>query len=123
MQDHPSNPANAVSRRQFLKNSTVIAASAAAAASFPSVLSAQNKQSINAVIIGVGGRGKGAGRDFTEAAKAAEVEGKIVGVADIFPEAAAKAGESYGVPAEKCFSGFDAYEKAIALPGVNYVIL
>src|SRR5512147_14952 len=106
MQDHSTIPATAVSRRQFLKSSTVLAASAAAVASFPSVLSAQNKQAINAVIIGVGGRGKGAGRDFTEAAKAAEVEGKIVAVADIFPDAATKAGESFGLPADKCFSGF-----------------
>jgi myo-inositol 2-dehydrogenase/D-chiro-inositol 1-dehydrogenase len=123
MQDHPINPADAVSRRQFLKSSTVIAASAAAAVSFPSVLSAQNKQPINAVIIGLGGRGSGAGRDFTEAAKAAGVEAKIVGVADIFPEAAQKAVDNFGVPADKCFSGFDAYQKVLALPGVNYAIL
>jgi len=123
MQNHPINPANAVSRRQFLKSSTVIAASAAAAVSFPSVLSAQNKQPINAVIIGLGGRGSGAGRDFTEAAKAAGVEAKIVGVADIFPEAAQKAVDNFGVPADKCFSGFDAYQKVLALPGVNYTIL
>ena len=43
-----------------------MAASAAAVASFPSVLRGQSKQPINAVIIGLGGRGSGAGRDFTE---------------------------------------------------------
>jgi len=123
MQDYTSNPSPAVSRRQFLKHSTVIAASAAAAASFPSVLSAQGKQPINAVIIGLGGRGSGAGRDFTEALKATGVEGKIVGAADIFPEAAKRAADNFGVSAENCFSGFDAYEKVIALPGVSYVIL
>jgi predicted dehydrogenase len=123
MQDHSTNSASAVSRRQFLKSSSLIAASAAAAVSFPSFVNAQNKPSINAVIIGVGGRGSGAGRDFTEAAKAAGVEGKIVGVADIFPEAAKKAVETFGVPEDKCFSGFDAFQKALALPGVNYAIL
>ena len=77
MQEHSINPFSAVSRRQFLKRSSLIAASAAAAASFPSVLNAQDKQAINAVIIGVGGRGSGAGRDFTEASKAAGRTGLV----------------------------------------------
>jgi myo-inositol 2-dehydrogenase / D-chiro-inositol 1-dehydrogenase len=123
MQDHPTSPVSAVSRREFLRSSTLVAATAAAAVSFPSVLSAQNKQPINAVIIGLGGRGSGAGRDFNEAAKAAGVEAKIVGVADIFPEAARKGAETFGVPEDKTFSGFDAYQKVLALSGVNYAIL
>jgi myo-inositol 2-dehydrogenase / D-chiro-inositol 1-dehydrogenase len=123
MQDHLNNAATAVSRRHFLKRSTLAAASAAAVVSFPSVLRAQNKQPFNAVIIGLGGRGSGAGRDFTEAVKATGVEGKIVGVADIFPEAARKGADTFGLPADKAFSGFDAYQKVLALPDVNYVIL
>jgi len=123
MQDNSTSPSNAVSRRQFLKSSTILAASAAAAASFPSVLSAQNTQTINAVIIGLGGRGGGAGGNFLEAAKAAGVEGKIVAVADIFPDAAKSGVQKFGVPEDKCFSGFDGYEKALAVPGVNYAIL
>ena len=123
MQDRSSNPANAVSRRQFLKSSSLLAASAAAAASFPSVLSAQSNQPINAVIIGLGGRGSGAGRDFTEAAKVVGAQAKIVAVADIFPEAAKSGTKNFEVPEDKCFSGFDAYEKALAVPGVNYAIL
>jgi predicted dehydrogenase len=31
--------------------------------------------------------------------------------------------DNFGVPADKCFSGFDAYQKVLALPGVNYTIL
>ena len=123
MQDHSTSPSNAVSRRQFLKSSSLLAASAAAVASFPSVLSAQNSQSINAVIIGLGGRGGGAGGNFLEAAKAAGVEAKIVAVADIYPDAAKSGVQKFGVPEDKCFSGFDAYEKALAVPGVNYAIL
>ena len=80
------------------------------------MLSAQSSQPINAVIIGLGGRGSGAGQDFLEAAKAAGVDGKIVGVADIFPEAARKGAEMFGVPGDKCFSGFDAYQKVLACP-------
>jgi myo-inositol 2-dehydrogenase / D-chiro-inositol 1-dehydrogenase len=87
------------------------------------VLSAQNNQQINAVIIGLGGRGGGAGGNFLEAGKAAGVEAKIVAVADIFPDAAKGGVRNFSVPEDKCFSGFDAYEKALAVPGVNYAIL
>jgi predicted dehydrogenase len=123
MQEYSTKSSSAFSRRQFIKSSTLIAASAAAAASFPSVLRGQSNKPINAVIIGLGGRGGGAGVNFLEAGKAAGVEAKIVAVGDIFPEQARRGIESFGVPADKCFSGFDAYEKALAVPGVNYVIL
>jgi len=123
MQDQSTNPSNAVSRRQFLKHSSILAASAAAAVSFPSVLGAQNNQAIRAVVVGVGGRGSGAGQNFLEAGKAVNADVKIIGVADLFPEAARKGVELFGVPEDKCFSGFDAYQKAIGLPEVNYVIL
>jgi myo-inositol 2-dehydrogenase / D-chiro-inositol 1-dehydrogenase len=117
-----SNQSSAVSRRQFLKSSTIAAASAAVV-SFPSVVHAQAKKPINAVIIGLGGRGGGAGGDFLEACKNLEVEGKIVAVADIFPGQANHGQESYKLPADRCFSGFDAYKKALEVPGVNYAIL
>lgn len=120
---HPTPTSPAVSRRQFLKTSSFATASAAAAVSFPAILHAQSKQSINAIIIGMGGRGGGAGGNFLEAAKVAGVEAKIVAVADIFPEQARRGKDSFGVPEDKCFSGFDAYVKALAVPDVNYAIL
>jgi predicted dehydrogenase len=123
MQDHASNQNPAISRRQFIKSSSLVAASAAAAVSFPAVLNAQGKQAINAVIIGMGGRGGGAGGNFLEACKIAGVDGKIVAVADIFASQANRGKDAYGVPADKCFSGFDAYKKALAVPSVNYAIL
>jgi len=140
MQDHTSNPSHAVSRRDFLKTSTIAASAAGtgflagcarhkkaviatAAVAAPAIVQAQAKQPINAVVIGVGGRGSGAGRDFTDAAKAIGAEAKIVAVADIFPEAARKAAGTFEVPEDKCFSGFDGFQKALAVPGVNYAIL
>lgn len=117
----PNESASSLSRRQFIRNSSL--AAAVAAVSFPNVLRAQAKQPINAVIIGCGGRGGGAGRNFQEAAKIAGVEGKIVAVADIFPEQAQRGSENFGLPADRCFSGFDAFQKALAVPGVNYAIL
>lgn len=113
----------AVSRRQFLKTSSLAAATAAAAVGFPAVVRAQAKPTLNAIIIGIGGRGGGAGNDFLEAAKIAGVEARIVAVADIFPEQARRGHQHFGVPEEKCFSGFDAYLKALEQPGVNYAIL
>jgi len=123
MQDQTYNQSPAVSRRQFLKSSSLAAASVTAAASFPAVLHAQDKKPIRAVIIGLGGRGGGAGGNFMEAVKATGVDGKIVAVADLFPEQANRAQDAFGVPADKCFSGFDAYMKALEVPGVNYAIL
>ncbi|HWX23230.1 MAG TPA: Gfo/Idh/MocA family oxidoreductase [Candidatus Binatia bacterium] len=123
MQNNPTPPSTAVSRRQFLKTSSLAAASAAAAVTFPSLVHAQGKQAINAVIIGVGGRGGGAGGNFLEAVKTVGVEGKIVAVADLFPEQARRGKDNFEVPEDKCFSGFDAYQKALAVPGVNYAIL
>src|SRR2546430_2084592 len=120
MQTHPNQSLPPLSRRQFLKNSSIVAASAAAAVNFPSVLHAQTRKPINAIIIGLGGRGSGAGKDFLEGAKGLNVDAKIVAVADMFPEKAATAKENFGVPDEMCFSGFDAFQKALAVPGVNY---
>jgi predicted dehydrogenase len=123
MQTHPDPLVSAVSRRQFLKSSSLAAASAAAAASFPAVALAQSAKSISAIIIGIGGRGGGAGGNFMEAVKETGVNGKIVAVADLFPEQSRRGQEHFGVPEDKCFSGFDAYQKALAVPGVNYAIL
>ncbi len=119
----PTNSEAGVSRRQFLKHTSLAAASTVAAVSFPAVLHAQAKQPLNAAVIGLGGRGSGAGKDFLEAAKTVGAEAKIVAAADIFPDKAGSAARNFGVPEDKCFSGFDGYMKAIAEPGVNYVIL
>lgn len=123
MQANQQPEPSPVSRRQFLKHSSLAAATAAAAVSFPAILHAQNKKTFNACIIGIGGRGAGAGKNFLDAAKEVGVEAKIVAVADMFPEQSNRGQASFGVPGDKCFSGFDSYQKALAVPGVNYAIL
>lgn len=121
--NHRSHPlSHNLSRRRFLRNSSLALAGGVAAANFPSILG-QESPAINAVIIGVGGRGAGAGKDFLEAAKIAQVNGKIVAAADIFSGQSRRAAREFGVPEEKCFSGFDSYMKAIHEPGVNYAII
>ena len=121
MIDQPNTPLS-LNRRQFLKTSSVAAASAAVL-SFPNILHAANKASFRAAIVGLGGRGTGAGENYLEAAKIAGVDAKVVAVADLFPEAAENGKKHFGVADDKCFSGFDAYLKAISHPEVNYVIL
>jgi myo-inositol 2-dehydrogenase/D-chiro-inositol 1-dehydrogenase len=134
--DRSDESSSAVSRRQFLKTSSLAAASAAvlssgcatakkssAAVKAPTILHPGAAQPIRAVVIGVGGRGGGAGRDFLEAVKNLGIDGKIVATADVFAEQARRGKDSYGVPEDKCFSGFDAYKKALEVPGVNYAIL
>ena len=108
-----------VTRRDFVKTAAV----AGVALGSAGILHAQTKKPINAVIIGCGGRGSGAGKNFLDACKSVGVEGKIVAVADIMEEKAKKGMKNFGVPEEKCFSGFDGYMKAINEPGVNYVII
>jgi myo-inositol 2-dehydrogenase / D-chiro-inositol 1-dehydrogenase len=122
MQNDTQDPTT-VSRRHFLKQSSLIAASAASVMAFPAVLQAQSKQPLNAVILGVGGRGGGAGNDFLEAAKIVGAEAKVVAVADIFEGQARRGHSAFGIPEERCFSGFDGYQKALEVPGVNYAIL
>ncbi|MBM3837911.1 MAG: Gfo/Idh/MocA family oxidoreductase [Verrucomicrobia bacterium] len=118
---HPMKESSPISRRQFLKGASV-AAGTVAAVQFPSV-NAQARQPMNAIIIGVGGRGSGAGGNFLEAGKNVGVDAKIVAVADIFPSQARAAGARFNVPDDKCFGGFDAYMRALEVPGVNYAVM
>lgn len=108
-----------VTRRDFVKTAAV----AGAALGSVNILHAQAKKPMNAVIIGCGGRGSGAGKNFLDACKAVGVEGKIVAGADVFEEKAKKCVKNFDVPENKCFGGFDGYMKAINEPGVNYVII
>jgi predicted dehydrogenase len=127
--DNNTNAQASVTRRDFLKQSTLVAAGTVAAVNFPSVLNAQAKQPLNAVIIGCGGRGSGAGKDFIDAAKIAGVEAKIVGLADAFQNRVngcrneLKNNLGQQVPDSACFVGLDAFAKVLQLPGVNYAII
>lgn len=123
MQSTPTTPA--VSRRHFLKSSTL---AAAAAVSYPAILHAQASKPIKAVVIGGGGRGRGAGADFMNAAKIVGAEAKIVGLAEAFPDSLENCLQNWKsagieVPRANCFAGLDAYSKVLGLPDVNYVII
>lgn len=140
---------SALSRRSFLKNSTLAAASAAAVSNFPFVISshAAPDDPIRIGVIGCGGRGSGAvldalgaetkviypksgyhTEDIKEGTKLANKNISVVALADVFQDRIescrgnlAKLGVN--VPTENCFTGFDAYRQLLAIPEINYVIL
>ena len=116
----------AVSRRSFIQ--TTAAASAAVMFSGAHIA---GSDVIRVGLVGCGGRGTGAARDCLRGAEGVE----LVALGDLFPEAVtkcraelAKAVEglglaaSYKVTDERCFSGFDAYQKVLA-SGIDLVIL
>jgi predicted dehydrogenase len=122
----------ALSRRGFLRNSSLLVAGAAAVnLPFAITSHAAPDDPIRVALVGCGGRGKGAAKDVLDAGKMlneASPNVKIVALGDIFQDAVNQArtdmqGLGQEVPAEACFFGWDAYKKALAVEGVNYAIL
>jgi len=149
----PSTPAarisDNISRRQFLKNSSLAAAGAAALSQVPFVITAHAAPDdpIRIGLIGCGGRGTGAVADALGAAtdvnypqagyhtenikanaSAASKNVKVIALADVFPDRLNNCRDqlqklSMPIPDEMCFTGFDAYKKLLGVSEVNYVIL
>lgn len=140
---------NSLSRRQFLKHSSIAAAGAAAIGQFPLVNTshAAPDDPIRIGLIGCGGRGTGAVADALGAATDvnypsagyhteniaanARLQNKnvqVVALADVFPDRLNSCREqlqklNISIAKEACFTGFDAYKQLLAMPEVNYVIL
>jgi predicted dehydrogenase len=151
MNTNPSQPDNspALSRRSFLKHSSLAAAGAAAVSSFPFVVTshAAPDDPIRIGVIGCGGRGSGAvldalgaetkviypksgyhTEDIKEGTALKHQNISVVALADVFPDRIESCRRNLGklgvnVPTENCFTGFDAYRKVLAIPEINYVIL
>lgn len=127
-----------VSRRNFLGTTALGAAGVIGAASLaascsektpkvsfvPPPIKADDGTPIKAGVIGCGGRGTGAAINFLNAGAGLE----IVAIADLFQDKIdnfrKKLKDQKGVEIadEKCFLGFDAFEKVLA-EDINYVIL
>ena len=140
---------NAVTRRDFLKQTSLAAAGVAAIAQFPFVTTSHAAPDgvVNIGVIGCGGRGTGAALDALGAATnviypksgyhtedaagnsvATQKNVKIMALADIFPDRLDRCRKQLAkinmeIPEEACFTGFDAYKKLLAIPDINYVIL
>ncbi|MCL5097412.1 MAG: Gfo/Idh/MocA family oxidoreductase [Candidatus Omnitrophica bacterium] len=132
-----------VTRRQFVKRSSIAVAGALVA---PHVITthAAPDDPIRIGLIGCGGRGMGAVGN----ALGAGPNVKLVALADLFPEKLQKAREQFEkegaegnagwapgtvskeakptsikLADDHCFSGFDAYKKLLEIPEINYVIM
>lgn len=130
-------PNAAPSRREFLKTSAVVSATAlvGGCASLsgrpaPAILHAEHRpERLRVGVIGCGGRGTGAAVDCVKAAPNIE----IVALGDLFEDHLntcketlqkdlAELGSAYQVTDEHCFVGFDAYQHVLACE-VDLVIL
>ncbi len=114
-----------VSRRGFVKGLAVAGLALQAAplwAQKKSGAAAKPARKLKIGLVGCGGRGRGAIGNLIEAAPIAGAEVEVVAVADVFEAATARAGEMFGVPAERRFHGFDGYRKVIEQP-VDLVVL
>jgi len=115
-----------LTRRGFLKTAGAASAAVAATGLGARLAYAAGSDRLRVGLIGCGGRGTGAAQDCLNAAPGME----LVALGDLFKDrldgarsALSKLGpEKYKVTPDKCFVGFDAYQKVIA-SGVDYVIL
>ena len=125
-----SSRVSGVSRRRFLKSSAgaLAAGSLAGRLSMSRSAHAAGSEVIRIGFVGCGNRGTGACKE----ALSVKAPVKLVAVGDLFPERIAislknlrkypKVNARMDVPAERCFTGFDAYQKVIDA-GVDMVLL
>jgi predicted dehydrogenase len=115
------------SRRDFLKQSTVLAGGLVAGSlAIGRSAHAAGSDTLKVGLIGCGGRGSGAAKNALNADK----NTKLTAMGDAFADSLqaslkslkGELGDRVDVPAERCFSGFDAYQKVID-SGVDVVIL
>jgi myo-inositol 2-dehydrogenase/D-chiro-inositol 1-dehydrogenase len=97
-----------MNRREFFKNAAAVSAGTMALSNSP--LFAAGGQKIKVALVGCGGRGQGALKNFLEAAKHLNVEAEIVGLADYFKSRTDEAVEKFGVSEDLCSVGACAYK-------------
>jgi myo-inositol 2-dehydrogenase / D-chiro-inositol 1-dehydrogenase len=113
-------------RRDFIRTGAIAGGALVAAGLRAPAVHAAGSDAIGIGLIGCGGRGRGAAADAVKSSPGVSV----VAIGDAFPDRVAEArerlkelGEAGAVPDERAFVGLDAYQKVLATPGVNYVIL
>src|SRR5690606_35020349 len=120
---HPimnATPPSELSRREFVRLSSVSAGAALLSPwAVPRALGATSgSDRLRVGVVGCGGRGSGAAQNCLDAAPGVE----SAALADLFPQQVEKARAKYGVSPDRCFSGFDAYQRLMATD-VDLVIL
>ncbi|MEX0937057.1 MAG: Gfo/Idh/MocA family oxidoreductase [Pirellulales bacterium] len=115
------------SRRDFLQKSSVLAGAAVVGSlAVPRSVHAAQSETLRIGLVGCGGRGSGAAVN----AMKADDNCKLVALADAFPDQVEECrkrlqqagGTKFDVTPDRCFSGFDAYQKLIDC-GVDVVLL
>jgi predicted dehydrogenase len=119
-----SKPDSAISRRDFIKNSSTALLGAAVIGALPIEQSAyaEGSSQLKVALVGCGGRGTGAANQ----ALSTVGDVKLVAMADVRPEQIAKSlaalekkhGKRVDVPQDQQFTGFDGYQKAMALADI-----
>ncbi len=138
-----------LSRRNFLKRSSIAVAGAAALSDLSFVVTshAAPDDPIRIGVVGCGGRGSGAVANalgavtkvvypkagyhtetLTASAAVQSKNVKVVALADVFADRLNNCREQLNkigmnIPNEMCFTGFDGYKRLLAVPEINYVIL
>jgi len=102
---------NSVTRRDFIKTSAAMGM--ATLLSGRAAVFAQPSNKLRVALIGCGGRGKGALKDCMDAGRHIGLELEVVATADWFKDRAEQAGQPYGLPESRCFSGADGYRKLL----------
>jgi threonine dehydrogenase-like Zn-dependent dehydrogenase len=127
--DHGTTPGttrDAVTRRTFIKTTSVAAgALAASQVSLPGAWAAGSDE-IRIGLIGAGGRGTGAVQNAIKSSKGV----RLVAMAELFPDRLAEArktladkvGAAATVSNDRAFSGLDGY-KSVLQSDANYIIL
>lgn len=100
----------AMSRRSFIQSA---ASTGLVLGAIPAVMAAPADREFKVALVGCGGRGKGALRDFMEAAKITGVKTRLVAAADFFPGPAKGVCKDNGLDEKFAFGGADGYRKAI----------
>ncbi len=101
-----------IQRRDFV---STLAIGGLALAAAPAVLRGQSVPSkIKVALIGCGGRGTGALGQFIAACKILGAEAEVVALADAFEDRAKRLNETYKLPSNRVFVGYDAYQKVMA---------
>ena len=120
-QDSSGRSRSEVSRREFLKTSAALSATALVSSLGTSHIYAAGSDTIKVGLIGCGGRGKGATGDCLAAAKTANANVQVWACGDLWADRAKGAGNQFKVPEERCFGGLDNHEKVIA-SGVDAIV-
>jgi predicted dehydrogenase len=110
-----------MNRRTFLGNTALAGVSLAATSVLAADLAGTPKK-IKVGLIGCGGRGNGALKDFLDACKILGIEAQVVAAGDAFKGQADETGKKFGIAADRCYGGYDNYHKVIATD-CEYVLM